>query len=249
LNEQETIQVANAENVEMYAIPCERADLRSDVAVPPWIERFIDASPKKVARLLKDDWSKVASAAVMRLGDTILARCEPSALAREGERWYVKLRYEQYDAEHALFLDSPPTPRSLEDALARHRCAEPEVLREFYANFYGMRDDMGYPSSRFERPEEWTPFESLGWDEEIEEFDRDRQWAPAPIIYMHSTGDSVLLKPNGEVAWALLAETPKTGPFVPIASSFSRFVDEVVDSAKDNHLIFDYYQWLERRGC
>ncbi len=113
-----------------------------------------------------------------------------------------------------------------------------------------ISDDRGRVGAEsIHRPEEWAPFEALGWDEEIEEFDRDRQWAPVPFVYQHRTGDSVLLKPNGEVARVVFAETPKTEPFVPIASSFSKFLDEVVDSAQDSYFMFDYYRWIERRAC
>ena len=71
--------------------------------------------------------------------------------------------------------------------------------------------------------------------------DPRREWAEAFFIYATFSGDKVLLKENGEVAWALAAERRMR----PMASSFPEFLEQCAICYRDDGA-WDYYRWVER---
>ena len=104
-----------------------------------------------------------------------------------------------------------------------------------------MTDNVGYPSSRFVRPGEFTTIQEFGWDGIIEEYDPGLEWANAPIVYSTSTGDHVMLRSDGENAWGLQAENRIT----PFAQSFEVLLEQFIEMSQF-YWALDYYRWVEK---
>ena len=232
------------DNREEYLLPCASNELRSGAEPTAWIERFAGLDVDEVHRVLAADWAGIRHPSVVKFRDAILQKYRPFALRATECAGTSELVSRRGITKTHFSFESPPERQILESALASHDLTERELIREFYAHFYGMRNRVGYPASRFLRPEKWELFESLGWHEEIEEFDPNRDWARAIIVYFASDGNSVILKPDGEAAWAVHTHRRVTGPFVPIAPSFAVVLEQFVDLA-DPYFMLDYYTWEE----
>lgn len=111
------------------------------------------------------------------------------------------------------------------------------TLNQFYRHFNGLWDRPGY-AGNFERPAEWRSLRDLGWDENefLDEYQSmSSEWLDDPILYTTLGGDMVVRHADGQTAWVLMSEHK----IIPIASSFSGFLDVCVE-AYDKYFLLDY---------
>jgi hypothetical protein len=223
-----------------FSLPCNLAQIPSHDDVTPWIGRMLGRNADDIRKILNEDWAQIRHPVLAHLRDTILT-FRPVGLARREGRWYLKMRRTNEEYDDTICLESPANPDAVKRVLDSYGFAEVDLIQEFYRHFYGLTNDVGYPSSRFARPGEFTTIEEFGWDEIIEEYDPRREWAKAPIVYSTDTGDHVMLKSDGESAWGLQAENRIT----PFAPSFGVLLEQFIEMSRF-YWALDYYRWVEK---
>ena len=74
--------------------------------------------------------------------------------------------------------------------------------------------------------------------------DPRREWASAFYLYTTDTGEWVLIKPNGEIGWLLLAARR----IVPMAPSFSEFLERCTLCYRAYGVLNYYEVWNQLSG-
>jgi hypothetical protein len=225
---------------EEFSLPCNLAQIPSPDDVTPWLGQMLGRNADEILKILNEQWAQIRHPALAHLRDTILTY-RPIGLARRKSRWYLTMGRSNDEYDNTICLESPADPDAVKSVLDSYGFAEADLMQEFYRHFYGLTDNVGYPSSRFARPGEFETIQEFGWDEIIEEYDPRLEWANAPIVYSTSTGDHVMLKSDGENAWGLQAENRIT----PFAQSFEVLLEQFIEMSQF-YWALDYYRWVEK---
>jgi hypothetical protein len=225
-------------------------DLLSAKDLDEWFARFVGLRSDEVAKILRDEWGAIRSPAVASFRDAICA-FKPISLIHSGDErddgwykgWWLRMKgprtYHSWDTD--VFLHSPPVRTALVECIDHYSLPEPEVITEFCSFFYRIQNSMNLWSGFLPPP--WYRFEEWGYYRHVDglrPLDPNRKWADAYFIYTTDTGDKVLMKPDGEVGWALAAER-RIREFAP---SFSEFLEQCALCYRV-HGVLDYYAWDE----
>jgi hypothetical protein len=230
-----------------YPLPFHLNDLHFAEHLDHWLARFAERSADEVAEIFMSEWDAIKIPVVVSFRDAIL-EFHPISLFHTDEEWYdgwwlrmLRSEIETMPVSEVL-LHAPPDRPTLIEYLTRDGLPELDVMSEFYWYFYKMQNGTTFDSGFYPLP--WRRYQEGGWYEDVDKPnhpDPKREWADAFVLYCTSTGDEVLMKANGEVSWALLAEQR----ICPLAPSFSRFLKQCAICYRDwGHL--DYYDWIER---
>jgi hypothetical protein len=122
-----------------------------------------------------------------------------------------------------MLLPAPVEEEVILQGIARTRCADSPVFREFARHFGGCRDMIPGAYGAYCLPGKWeTLFD--WWPDEDGLPDWYAEWRSALVLYHSTGGDGILLHPTGKVAWQLFGE----GEISPIAANFEGFLEYLV---------------------
>ena len=236
-----------------YPLPFHLSDLRSAKDLDPWLARFEGRSADEVAGVLRGEWRAITNTVVASFRDAIL-RFQPISLVHTAaedpedwtQGWWLRMHQLVDDArrEIEVLLHAPLDRATLDECLARYGLPERDVMSEFFSYFYNLQRSIEVGCG-FLPPDRWQRFEEGGWYVDIDDPDHPdphREWARAFCVYMDGSGECVLRKESGETAWYVAPEIK----MYPLASSFSRFLEQCAICYKDRGG-FDYYNdWVKR---
>lgn len=204
-----------------YPFPIDDPRFAVTHALPEYFGEMVGKSIEEIVLLMANRMSSIRSEGVARVRDAVLSKYRPHALAfhPESNRWFLQTLWaERQRFNDGLFVTEPLAPSSLDAYLEPYGFTELGAIREFYHHFHSLT---GHPSAGgFYSPANWMHFAELGWYEESVGMDPDETWAQAIDIFSSWSADQILLKPDGETAWAVMELLGQAECIVPLKSSF-----------------------------
>jgi hypothetical protein len=194
---------------------------------------MVGLAPQQVDKIIDTRWADVKDDSVCQLAQ-IVASLSPRAIMVCGEDGWLVLepRVRNMPAPAGpwesstryLLLPPPISDEVVAHGIAKARCRDSDILREFARHFGGCRHMPPGCNGAYYMEKNWETLFDY-WQDDYPLPAWYPEWRAALVMYVNMSGDGALLHPNGKVAWDWFAE----GEITAIAEDFTGFVKYLVE--------------------
>lgn len=174
-----------------------------DHTLHPWMQSIARSAPEAVADVVAARFKCVEVPVLKPLCKQLLRYTAESILVRGDQQWlHFASPHQKHEQSHVL-IPPPVEPSTLQEQQRSCSSALPPSFLSFMEHFAGIREHYSTAGHFIDEAEEWT-YLTEDWQREI--IDNFDDWTGSLLIFHSSSGDHLLLHPDGHLGWWLYGE-------------------------------------------